>query len=87
MKRLDAYVGVESLTDEYLIRQPEKIASNIFKVFKPKEDSAHLFLGEKFSFLASEISIVLKKMKDSGRYNEIKKQAKSDALLTQNQQH
>ena len=61
IKRLDAYVGVESLTDEYLIRQSEEIESNIFKVSKPKEDSAHLFLGEKFSFLVPEISIALKK--------------------------
>jgi len=78
MKRLDAYVGVESITDDYLMSQPEKIVSNIFKVLKPKEDSAHLFLGEKFSFLASKISIALKNMKHSGRYDEIKKQAKHD---------
>jgi len=74
MKRLDAYVGVESLTDDYLMRQPEKIVSNIFKVLRPKEDSAHLFLGEKFSFLAPEISMELKNMKHSGRYDDIKKQ-------------
>jgi len=73
MKRLDAYVGIESLTDEYLIRLPEKIESTIFKVSKPKKDSAHLFLGERFSFLAPDISIALKKMKRSGRYDEIKK--------------
>ena len=78
LKRLDAYVGVESLTDDYLMRQPEKIVSNIFKVLKPKEDSAHLFLGEKFSFLAPDISIMLKKMKHSGRYKEIKKLANKD---------
>jgi len=76
MKRVDAYVGIESLTDEYLMREPEKIASNIFKVLKLKEDSAHLFLGEKFSFLAPKVSIALKKMKHSGRYDEIKKLAK-----------
>jgi len=74
MKRLDAYVGVEFLTDEYLIRQPEKTASHIFKVLKPKKESAHLFLGKNVSFLAPEISIALKKMKVSGRYDEIKKQ-------------
>jgi len=78
LKRLDAYVGVESLTDNYLLRQPEKIVSKIFKVLKPKEDSAHLFLGEKFSFLAPEISTALKNIKRSGRYDEIKKQAKKD---------
>jgi len=80
MKRLDAYVGVESLTDEYLIHQSEKIKSNIFKVSKPKEDSAHLFLGEKFSFLAPKISIALKNMKRSGRYDEIKKQENNDSF-------
>ena len=76
MKRLDAYVGVESLTDEYLIKLPENIESNIFKVSKPKEDSAHLFLGTKFSFLAPEISLALKNMKRSGRYDEIKNRQK-----------
>jgi ABC-type amino acid transport substrate-binding protein len=76
MKRLDAYVGIESLTDEYLVKQPEKTVSNVFKVLKLKEDSAHLFLGEKFSFLATKISMALKQMKRSGRYDEIKKQTK-----------
>ena len=76
LKRLDAYAGIESLTDEFLMRQPEKIESNIFKVSRPKKDSAHLFLGEKFSFLAPKISIALKNMKRSGRYDEIKKQAR-----------
>ena len=76
MQRLDAYTGIESLTDEYLFTQADEIQSNIFKVSKPKKDSAHLFLGDKFSFLAPEISIALKNMKRSGRYAEIKKQEK-----------
>lgn len=74
MKRLDAYVGVESLTDEYLKKLPEKVVSNIFKVLTPNKDSAHLFLGDKLSFIAPDIAIALKKMKLSGRYNEIKDQ-------------
>jgi len=74
LKRIDTYIGVESLTDEYLIRQPEEVVSNIFKVSKLKEESAHLFLGTSISYLAPEISKALKKLKLSGRYDEIKKQ-------------
>ncbi len=74
LKRLGAYIGVESLTDEYLIRQPEEVVSNIFKTSKLKKESAHLFLGTSISYLAPEISTALKKMKLSGRYDEIKKQ-------------
>lgn len=78
MKRLDAYVGVESLTDGFLSKQPQEIMSTIFKVLTPKEDSAHLFLGEKWSFLAPEISVALKRMKYSGKYDDIKRQKKDD---------
>jgi len=78
IKRLDAYAGVESLTDNYLMKQPENIGSKIFKVSTPKKDSAHLFLGEKFSFLAPKISIALRHMKHSGKYDEIKKQPDED---------
>lgn len=75
LKRLDTYAGVEFLTDELLKRQPEEVVSNIFKVSKLKEESAHLFLGTSISYLAPKISTALKKMKLSGRYNEIKKTA------------
>lgn len=85
MKRLDAYIGIESLTDEYLMRQPEIITSKISKAQKSKKDSAHIFLGENVSFLAPEISIALKKMKLSGRYDEIKNQKNNKELLTQSQ--
>jgi ABC-type amino acid transport substrate-binding protein len=78
LKRLDAYVGVESLTDEYLIRQPDKIVSNIFKILQLKKESAHLFLGANVSFLAPKISMALKKMKLSGRYDEIKQTGKNN---------
>ena len=75
--RLDAYVGIESLTDEILLRQPEETASNIYKALKLKKESAHLFLGKNASFLAPKVSLALKKMKLSGRYDEIKKQKKT----------
>lgn len=78
LERLDAYVGIESLTDEYLISQSEIIKSSVVKVSRLKEDSAHLFLGERFAFLAPKISTALKNMKLSGRYDEIKNQPKSD---------
>jgi len=72
LKRLDTYIGVESLTDEYLTRQPEKVVSNIFKVSKLKKESAHLFLGTSLYYLAPKISTALKRIKISGRYDEIK---------------
>jgi len=78
LERLDAYIGIESLTDEYITSQSERIKLSIFKVSRLKEDSAHLFLGERFSFLAPKISAALKNMKLSGRYDEIKNQPKSD---------
>lgn len=78
LKRLDTYIGIESLTDKYLMSQPENVASNIFKISNLKKESAHLFLGTRISYLAPMISATLKKMKLSGRYNEIKEQLKNN---------
>lgn len=75
--RIDAYVGVESLTDEILMRQPDETVSNIFKALKLKKESAHLFLGKNASFLAPKVSLALKEMKLSGSYDEIKNQEKT----------
>jgi ABC-type amino acid transport substrate-binding protein len=71
LNRLDAYIGVEFLTDELLIKQPENIVSNIFKISNLKKESAHLFLGNRISYLAPIVSSALKKMKLSGRYRTI----------------
>lgn len=71
LNRLDAYIGVQFLTDELLINQPENIVSNIFKISNLKKESAHLFLGTRISYLAPIVSAALKKMKLSGRYHEI----------------
>lgn len=78
LNRLDAYIGVEFLTDELLIKQPEKIVSNIFKISNLKKESAHLFLGNRISYLAPMISAALKKMKLSGRYHDIIEQLKNN---------
>lgn len=71
LNRLDAYIGIEFLTDELLINQPESIVSNIFKISNLKKESAHLFLGNRISYLAPIVSAALKKMKLSGRYHDI----------------
>ena len=71
LNRLDAYIGIEFLTDELLTNQPESIVSNIFKISNLKKESAHLFLGNRISYLAPIVSAALKKMKLTNRYHEI----------------
>lgn len=67
-KRLDTYIGVEFLTDEFLKKNN---IEGILKVGRLKSDSAHVFLGAKYSFLATTLSKELKKMKLSGEYQKM----------------
>jgi ABC-type amino acid transport substrate-binding protein len=69
--RIQAYLGVEYLTDEVLRTLPN-ISSKFHKKGILKRDSAHLFLSKKYSHLAPKISERLKAYKKNGKYRKLR---------------
>jgi len=76
IKRVDVIVDIQYFVDEYLKVNQQQFKEYIFKVKKLKQDSAHIFLGKKYSFLAAQMSKELKEMKKSGAYFKIRKSIK-----------
>jgi hypothetical protein len=74
-ERIDYFIGVEKIFDQQILLHNKINSNKIYKLNRIKSDSAHMFLGKKYSHLASKISLKLNKMKLTGRYLELKKKS------------
>lgn len=73
--RIHAFVGIEAFIDERLKVIDKDISRKIHKSQTLRKDSAHVFLGKKFAFLAEDISKELRRMKKNGDAKKIKNQS------------
>lgn len=72
LKRIELYVGIEYLVDEMLKESNTKSSKGVHKIVRLSKNSAHLFLGKKYSYLAEKVSHELILMKKSGEYKKIR---------------
>jgi ABC-type amino acid transport substrate-binding protein len=74
--RIHAYIGVEAITDDQIKQFDKNMRNKIIKTEVLVRDSAHVFLGPKYSHLANSISRELKRLKSTGEAKNIHKQLK-----------
>ena len=71
LNRIELYVGIEYLVDELLKEPNTEIPKGIHKISQLSKNSAHLFLDQKYSYLAEKVSHELVRMKKNGEYKKI----------------